>query len=157
MPRHSRLPPASPSPASWSRSRQCAGGRSASRQNRRGSQPDIEARGVPPLSQPLSAGKVVASRHTQMVPGDSSGLLPDMPNGLTYMLMRPLIIPLALVALGLGFVLWRFMVDIPSVLSMGLEGLVDGLRHGGPRPSPNSGLQLAFPVVSGPAAMRALH
>jgi hypothetical protein len=91
-----------------------------------------------------------------MVPGDSSGLLPDMPNGLTYMLMRPLIIPLALVALGLGFVLWRFMGDIPSVLSMGLEVLVDGLRHGGPRPSPNAELTIAFPVDAGPDAMRAV-
>src|SRR5260370_7028183 len=156
MPRHSRLPPASRSPASWSRSRRCAGARSASPPNRRGSQPDIEGRGVPPLSAPLSAGKVVASRHRQMVPGDSSGLLPDMPNGLTYMLMRPLISPLALVALGLGFVIWRFMGDIPWVLSMGLEVLVDGLRHGGPRPSPNAELTIAFPVDAGPDAMRAV-
>jgi hypothetical protein len=91
-----------------------------------------------------------------MIPGDSTGLLPDMPNGLTYMLMRPLVIPLAMVALGLGFVLWRFMGDIPSVLSMGLEVLVDGLRHGGSRPASNAELTIAFPVDAGADAMRAV-
>lgn len=91
-----------------------------------------------------------------MVVGDSTGLLPSMPNGLTFAAMRPLVIPLALVSLGIGFVLWRFMGDIPSVLSMGLEVLADGLRHGGPRQAPNAELTIAFPVDAGPDAMRAV-
>jgi len=91
-----------------------------------------------------------------MVLGDSTGLLPSMPNGLTFAAMRPLVIPLALASLGIGFVLWRFMGDIPSVLSMGFGMLADGLRHGGPRPSPNAELTIAFPVDAGPDAMRAI-
>ncbi len=91
-----------------------------------------------------------------MVPGDSTGLLPSMPNGLTFMAMRPLIIPLAIVSLGIGFVLWRFMGDIPSVLSMGLDVLVDGLRHGGRRPASSAGLAVAYPVGAGIDAMRAV-
>ena len=91
-----------------------------------------------------------------MVPGDSTGLLPSMPNGLTFAAMRPLAIPLALVSLGIGFVLWRFMGDIPSVLSMGLEVLVDGLRHGGRRPARNTELSIAYPVDAGVDAMRAV-
>lgn len=90
-----------------------------------------------------------------MIPGDSTGLLPDMPNGLTYMLLRPLIIPLALVGLGLGFLLWRFMGDIPSVLRMGLEVLVDGLRHGGP-PARKVEVSIAYPVDAGVDAIRAV-
>ncbi len=89
-----------------------------------------------------------------MFPGDSTGLLPDMPNGLTYMLMRPLAIPLALVALGLGFVLWRFMGDIPSVLGMGLQALVDGLRPGGRPPAPAVELPVAYPVDAGVDSIR---
>jgi len=38
-------------------------------------------------------------------------------------LLRPLILPLALVCLVLGFALWRFMGDVPSVLVMGLRML----------------------------------
>jgi predicted lipid-binding transport protein (Tim44 family) len=91
-----------------------------------------------------------------MVPGDSTGLLPDMPNGLTYMLLRPLIIPLALVALGLGFVLWRFMGDIPSVLSMGLEVLADGVRRGGPSAAAKAEAPIAYPVDAGVDAIRAV-
>ena len=91
-----------------------------------------------------------------MVPGDSTGLLPSMPNGLTFMAMRPLIIPLAVVSLGIGFVLWRFMGDIPSVLNMGLEVLVDGLAHGGRRPARSPELTIAFPVDAGLDAMRAV-
>jgi hypothetical protein len=91
-----------------------------------------------------------------MVRGDSTGLLPDMPNGFTFMAMRPLIIPLAIVSLGIGFVLWRFMGDIPSVLSMGLQMLSDGLRHGGRRPAPKAELTIAFPVNAGADAMRAV-
>ena len=91
-----------------------------------------------------------------MVVGDSTGLLPSMPNGLTFAAMRPLVIPLALVSLGIGFVLWRFMGDIPSVLSMGLEVLADVLRHGGPRQAPSAELTIAFPVDAGPDAMRAV-
>lgn len=92
-----------------------------------------------------------------MVPGDSTGLLPSMPNGLTYALLRPLLIPFALVCLGLGFVLWRFMGDIPAVLRMGLEVLVDWLQHGGPgpqkrRPEPS----IAYPVDAGVDAIRAV-
>jgi predicted lipid-binding transport protein (Tim44 family) len=79
-----------------------------------------------------------------------------MPNGFTFMAMRPLIIPLALVSLGLGFVLWRFMGDIPSVLSMGLQMLSDGLQHGGRRPAPRAELTIAFPVDAGADAMRAV-
>ncbi len=92
-----------------------------------------------------------------MVPGDSTGLLPSMPNGLTFMAMRPLIIPLAIVSLGIGFVLWRFMGDIPSVLNMGLEVLVDGLAHGGRRPARSPELTIAFPVDAGVDAMRAVN
>jgi hypothetical protein len=91
-----------------------------------------------------------------MVPGDSTGLLPDMPNGFTFMAMRPLIIPLAIVSLGIGFVLWRFMGDIPSVLNMGLEMLSDGLRHGGRRPAPSPELTIAYPVDTGVDAVRAV-
>jgi|GEM_PF-5520049 len=91
-----------------------------------------------------------------MVLGDSTGLLPSMPNGLTFAAMRPLVFPLALASLGIGFVLWRFMGDIPSVLSMGLGMLADGLRHGGPRPSHNAELTIAFPVDAGADAMRAV-
>ena len=112
-----------------------------------------------PLPLPLfrgSARKLLASRHSKMLPGDSTGLLPSMPNGLTYMLLRPLIIPLALVCLALGFVLWRFMGDIPSVLSMGLEVLVDGLAHGGRRPARSPALPIAYPVDAGIDAVRAV-
>jgi hypothetical protein len=91
-----------------------------------------------------------------MMPGDSTGLLPDMPNGFTFMAMRPLIIPLALASLGLGFVLWRFMGDIPSVLSMGLGMLSDGLRHGARRPAAKAELTIAFPVDAGADAMSAV-
>ena len=66
-----------------------------------------------------------------MVPADSTGLLPVMPNGLTYLMLRPLAVPLALFALGLGFALWRFMGDIPSVLGMGFQVLFDGMRRRG--------------------------
>jgi hypothetical protein len=64
-----------------------------------------------------------------MVLGDSTGLLPSMPNGLTFMATRPLIIPLAIASLGIGFVLWRFMGDIPSVLGMGLNMLKQRLAN----------------------------
>jgi len=47
--------------------------------------------------------------------------LPDMPTGLTYLALRPLMLPLALVCLCIGFVLWRFMGDLPSVLGMGFR------------------------------------
>lgn len=47
--------------------------------------------------------------------------LPDMPTGLTYLALRPLMLPLALVCLVFGFVLWRFMGDLPSVLGMGFR------------------------------------
>ncbi|MDQ6712282.1 MAG: TIM44-like domain-containing protein [Candidatus Dormibacteraeota bacterium] len=87
------------------------------------------------------------------MPGDSTGLLPSMPNGLTFAAMRPLAIPLALVSLGIGFVLWRFMGDIPSVLSMGLEVLTDGLRHGG-RSAPTAEQPMAYPVDAGIDAIR---
>jgi predicted lipid-binding transport protein (Tim44 family) len=79
-----------------------------------------------------------------------------MPNGLTYLLMRPLAIPLALAALGLGFVLWRFMGDIPSVLGMGLQVLIDGLRHGGRPAAPAEELPVAYPVDAGVESIRAL-
>jgi hypothetical protein len=92
-----------------------------------------------------------------VVPGDSTGLLPSMPNGLTYALLRPLLIPFALVCLGLGFVLWRFMGDIPTVLRMGLEVIVDWLLHGGPgqqkhRPE----VSITYPVDAGVEAIRAV-
>jgi hypothetical protein len=89
-----------------------------------------------------------------MVPGDSTGLLPSMPNGLTFMAMRPLIIPLAIASLGIGFVLWRFMGDIPSVLNMGLEVLVDGIQHGGRRPAQSPELSIAYPPDAGVDAIR---
>ncbi|HEV2013450.1 MAG TPA: TIM44-like domain-containing protein [Candidatus Dormibacteraeota bacterium] len=79
-----------------------------------------------------------------------------MPNGLTFMALRPLILPLALVSLGLGFVLWRFMGDIPSVLGMGLDVLVDGLRHGGRSAARGVGLPIAYPVDAGIDAIRAV-
>ncbi|HTE83427.1 MAG TPA: TIM44-like domain-containing protein [Dehalococcoidia bacterium] len=79
-----------------------------------------------------------------------------MPNGLTYMLMRPLAIPLALAALGLGFVLWRFMGDIPSVLGMGLQVLFDGFRHGGRPAAPAVALPVAYPVDAGVDSIRAV-
>ncbi|HVH65601.1 MAG TPA: TIM44-like domain-containing protein [Candidatus Acidoferrum sp.] len=74
-----------------------------------------------------------------MISADPSGLLPDMPNGLTYLLLRPLILPLALVCLGIGFVLWRFMGDIPSVLGMGFQVLFDALRRDRSPVTPASG------------------
>ena len=67
-----------------------------------------------------------------VISADPSGLLPDMPNGLTYLLLRPLILPLALACLGIGFVLWRFMGDIPSVMGMGFQVLFDALRRDRP-------------------------
>ena len=90
-----------------------------------------------------------------MLPGDSTGLLPTLPNGLTFAAMRPLAIPLALVSLGIGFVLWRFMGDIPSVLSMGLGTLSDVLRSGGARPAASSELAISYPVDAGIDAIRA--
>jgi hypothetical protein len=91
-----------------------------------------------------------------MVLGDSTGLLPNMPNGLTFMALRPLIIPLALVSLGLGFFLWRFMGDIPSVLGMGLQVLIDGLRHGGRPAARAAEMPVAYPVDAGVDAIRAV-
>lgn len=89
-----------------------------------------------------------------MAPGDSTGLLPSMPNGFTFMAMRPLAIPLALVSLGIGFVLWRFMGDIPSVLRMGLDVLVDGVRPGERKPAVDA--PVAYPVDAGVDAIRAI-
>lgn len=92
-----------------------------------------------------------------MVSGDSTGLLPSMPNGLTYALLRPLLIPFALVCLGLGFVLWRFMGDIPTVLRMGLEVFADWLLHGGPGPQKRRpDVSIAYPVDAGVDAIRAV-
>lgn len=92
-----------------------------------------------------------------MVAGDSTGLLPSMPNGLTYALLRPLLIPFAVVCLGLGFVLWRFMGDIPSVLRMGLEVFGDWLLHGGPGPQERRPeVSIAYPVDAGVDAIRAV-
>jgi hypothetical protein len=92
-----------------------------------------------------------------MVSGDSTGLLPSMPNGLTYALLRPLLIPFALVCLGLGFVLWRFLGDIPAVLRMGLEVFADWLLHGGPGPQKRRpDVSIAYPVDAGVDAIRAV-
>jgi inner membrane protein import complex subunit Tim44-like protein len=91
-----------------------------------------------------------------VVPADSTGLLPAMPNGLTYLMLRPLAVPLALFALGLGFALWRFMGDIPSVLGMGFQVLFDGMRRrqgSKEQPSPPA---VAYPVADGLAAIQAL-
>ena len=90
-----------------------------------------------------------------MVLGDSTGLLPDVPN-LTYMLMRTLAIPLVMVALVVGFLLWRFMGDIPSVLGMGLHALVDPLRHGRRPAAPAVELPVAYPVDAGVDSIRAV-
>ncbi len=87
-----------------------------------------------------------------MVPGDSTGLLPRM---LTFLAEHPLIVPLAMVSLGLGFALWRFMDVIASVVSPGLNVLADGLRRG--RPAPRSvELPIAYPVDVGVDAIRAI-
>jgi hypothetical protein len=91
-----------------------------------------------------------------MVVLDSTGLLPSMPNGLTFMAMRPLIIPLAIVSLGIGFVLWRFMGDIPSVLGIGLNVLVDSLRPGQGKPASPVRAPIVYPVDAGIDAIRAI-
>lgn len=91
-----------------------------------------------------------------MVHADSTGLLPAMPNGLTYLLVRPLAVPLALFALGLGFALWRFMGDIPSVLGMGFQVLFDGMRRREGMKEQASPSAVAYPVADGLAAIQAL-
>ena len=80
-----------------------------------------------------------------------------MPNGLNYALLRPLLIPFALVCLALGFVLWRFMGDVPSVLRTGLEVFVDWVFHGGPgQQKRRPDVSIAYPVDAGVDAIRAV-
>ena len=87
-----------------------------------------------------------------MVPGDSTDLLPRM---LTFLAEHPLIVPLAMVSLGLGFALWRFMDVIAPVVSPGLNVLADWLRRG--RPAARSvDLPIAYPVDVGVDAIRAI-
>jgi hypothetical protein len=87
-----------------------------------------------------------------MVPGDSTGLLPRM---LTFLAEHPVIVPLAMVSLGLGFALWRFMDVIGSVVSPGLNVLADGLRR--VRPAARSvELPIAYPVDVGVDAIRTI-
>ena len=88
----------------------------------------------------------------KMVPGDWTGLLPSV---LTFLAERPLILALALVSLGLGFVLWRFMGEIASALSPGLNVLADGLRRGRPA-ARDVELPIAYPVDVGVDAIRAV-
>jgi inner membrane protein import complex subunit Tim44-like protein len=90
-----------------------------------------------------------------VVRADPSGLLPPLPTGLTYLALRPLVVPLALFALGVGFVLWRFMGDIPSVLGMGLQVLFDGLRRR-EVPAPQPQAATVYPVAAGLTAIQAL-
>lgn len=71
--------------------------------------------------------------------------LPDMPTGLTYLALRPLMLPLALVCLVLGFVLWRFMGDLPSVLAMGIRILIPAPKQPAAEAAPPA------PPVEGPA------
>jgi hypothetical protein len=85
---------------------------------------------------------------------DPSGLLPPLPNGLTYLALRPLAVPLALFALGLGFALWRFMGDTPSVLGMGLRVLFDGIRRS-EVPQAQSSTAALYPVPAGIEAIQA--
>lgn len=78
-------------------------------------------------------------------------MLPDLPNGFTYLVLRPLILPLALVCLCIGFVLWRFMGDVPSVLGMGFRILLSAVSPKPPvaeRASPPEA-PLIDPVVVG--------
>jgi hypothetical protein len=85
----------------------------------------------------------------------SSDYLPALPNGLTYLMVRPLAVPLALFALGLGFVLWRFMGDIPSVLGTGLQVLFDGMRRSEKKEAQPSPAPVAYPVAAGVSAIQA--
>jgi len=87
-----------------------------------------------------------------MVPGDSTDLLPRM---LTFLAEHPLIVPLIMVSLGLGFALWRFMDVIAPVVSPALNVLADWLRRG--RPAARSvELPIAYPVDVGVDAIRAI-
>jgi len=65
-----------------------------------------------------------------LVPLDAvNDLLPHLPFGpMTNLILRPLILPLALVCLVLGFLLWRFMGEAPGVLGMSLQLLIDAIR-----------------------------
>ncbi len=84
-------------------------------------------------------------------------MLPDLPNGFTYLLLRPLMLPLALVCLVLGFVLWRFMGDVPSVLTMGFRILFSAAMPKAP-PSAAGAAPAApavDPVVAGLRAISA--
>src|SRR5260370_4336441 len=87
-----------------------------------------------------------------MVPGDSTGLLPSM---LTFLAEHPLIVTVAMVSLGLGFALWRFMDVIASAVSPGLNVVADGLRRA--RPAARSvELPIAYPVDVGVDAIRTI-
>jgi len=88
-----------------------------------------------------------------MVPGDSTGLVPIM---LAFLAEHPQIVPVALVSLGLGFVLWRFMGNIASVLSTGLNVLVDGFARGGRPAARGVELPIAYPADVGVDAIRAV-
>lgn len=59
---------------------------------------------------------------------DAGNDLPfTLPNpGLTT-LVRPLAVPLALAALAIGFVLWRFMGDVPGALKIGLSVILEAV------------------------------
>ena len=48
------------------------------------------------------------------------------------------------------------MGDIPSVLNMGLEVLVDGIQHGGRPPASSPELSIAYPPDAGVDAIHAV-
>jgi hypothetical protein len=58
---------------------------------------------------------------------DVNDLPVTLPNPSSTLLVRPLAVPLALFALVIGFVLWRFMGDVPSALRIGLSVLIEAI------------------------------
>lgn len=84
----------------------------------------------------------------------SNDLPVTLPNPSSTMLVRPLAVPLALVALAIGFVLWKFMGAVPGTLKIGLAVLQDVVRQGdrGAREGNNNSPL----VLAGPAAIDAI-
>jgi hypothetical protein len=58
---------------------------------------------------------------------DFNDLPITLPNPNSTLLVRPLAVPLGLAALCIGFVLWRFMGDVPGALKISLTLLLDSV------------------------------
>jgi hypothetical protein len=72
-------------------------------------------------------GFIAFSRHRNVLVrlADLNDLPITLPNPNSTMLVRPLAVPLGLAALCIGFVLWKFMGDVPGALKISLSLFLD--------------------------------